>query len=383
MRILYSHRTRSADGQFVHIKSLTDALTARGHEIVLAGPGGESATKALDVGAGGGLKKLLPGALYECAEYGYSIPASRRLSANIRDHGPDILYERYNLFYHAGVWAKRRFGLPLILEVNAPLAEERARHGGLALKGFAQKSEQAIWRAADKVLPVTNVLGDHVRAAGVAEDRIAIIQNGVEAAFLAPCDGNGVRTRHGLGDKTVLGFTGFVRDWHRLDRVIDFLAASSRADLHVLIVGDGPACPALLTQARERGVADKLTITGVVQRDAMVEHVAAFDIALQPAATAYASPLKLFEYMALGKAILAPAQPNITEVLTDGRNALLFDAADDAGFERALARLVDETELRARLGAAARTALIRADYTWAGNAARVEAIAEDLSGKTQ
>ena len=381
MRILYSHRTRSADGQFVHIKALTDALTARGHEILLAGPDGESKTKALDIGAGGGLKETLPRALYECAEYGYSVPAYRRIAAIARAGAPDVIYERYNLFYHAGVWAKRRLGVPLILEVNAPLVDERSRHGGLALKPFARKSERAIWRAADMVLPVTNVLGDHVRAAGVPEDRIAVIQNGVDADFLVERDARPVRTRHGLEGKTILGFTGFMRDWHRLDRVVAFIAAAKRSDLHFLIVGDGPARSELEQLADRLGVAAQMTTTGVIQRDAIADYVAAFDIALQPAATAYASPLKLFEYMALGKAILAPAQPNIKEVLTDGDDALLFDAADDVAFNTALTRLVDDVELRTRLGGSARGALKRADYTWTGNAARVERIAEQLLGK--
>ncbi len=382
MRFLYSHRTRSADGQYVHIKALTYALTARGHEILLAGPGGESDAKALGVGAEGGVRKMLPRALYECAEYGYSFPAFARLRAMARAAAPDVIYERYNLFYHAGVWARRRLGLPLILEINAPLAEERARHGGLALKGLARKSEEAIWRAADMTLPVTDALGEYVRNAGVPEDRITVIQNGVGADFLVDRDPRGVRARLKLDGKTVLGFAGFVRDWHRLDRVLEYIAAAKRADLHLLVVGDGPAREPLERMAADLGVADQMTVVGVVQRDAIADYVAAFDIALQPAATAYASPLKLFEYMALGKAIVAPSQPNIREVLTDGGDALLFDAGDDAAFRTALARLVDDADLRARLGAAARAALLRADYTWAGNAARVEAIAERLLGKT-
>ncbi len=383
MRILYSHRTRSADGQYVHIKALTDALTARGHEILLAGPGGETNTRSLGIGAGDGIRKILPRALYECAEYGYSFPAFRRLSAVASAGAPDIIYERYNLFYHAGVWVKRRLGLPLILEINAPLVDERSRHGGLALKGLARKSEQAIWRAADMTLPVTDALADHVRAAGVPEERISVIQNGVDADFLAARNPRAIREQYGLDGKTVLGFTGFVRDWHRLDRVIDFIAAAGRADLHFLVVGDGPACPALKRRAVDLGVADQMAVTGVIQRGAMADHVAAFDIALQPAATAYASPLKQFEYMALGKAILAPAQSNIKEVLTDGDDAFLFDANDEAGFRTSLAALVSDLELRARLGSAARVTLNRADYTWAGNASRVEKIAERLLGKTK
>ncbi|GJL90479.1 glycosyltransferase family 4 protein [Hyphococcus sp.] len=376
MKFLYSHRTRSADGQWVHISAMTDALMARGHDIEICGPGLEPGdTRLLSAGGKRGLSTLLPAQLYECVEYGYSFPAHHRLLRTATSFAPDVLYERYNLFFHAGVWLKRKLRLPMILEVNAPLAFERAQHGKLALKTFAKNSEAAIWRAADKLLPVTNVLADHLRAAGVAEDRIEVIQNGVGGDFLRAHDPSLIRERYGVSQKLVLGFTGFVRDWHGMDRVVRFLADHNKNDLYLLIVGDGPARASLEELANELGVMHQMAFTGVVQRDAVAAHVAAFDVALQPAVVGYASPLKLFEYMAQGKAIIAPDQPNIREVLTDGADALLC-ASDN--FEAALARLIDDASLRARLGAAARETLAARDYTWAGNAKRVEAIAEQL-----
>lgn len=378
MKILYSHRTRSADGQYVHIRALTEALAARGHEIVKAGPEDASAgPRRLDAGAGeGGLKAALPKPVYEAAELFYSAPAYLRLAA--KADGADVLYERYNLFYHSGVRLARARRLPFILEVNAPLADERARHGGLALKPLARWSEQSIWRAADHVLPVTGVLADMIAAAGVAREKITVIANGVDADFLGDVDPRPVRARYGLEGRLVLGFTGFVRDWHGVDRVIDYMAAKKREDLHLLLVGDGNVRGDLERQAAARGVADRVTITGVMQREDVAAHVAAFDIALQPAVVGYASPLKMFEYMALGKAIIAPATANIREVLTADADGLLFDADADGAFVRALDALVEDEALRSRLGAAARNRLVARDYTWAGNARRVETIAENL-----
>jgi glycosyltransferase involved in cell wall biosynthesis len=147
--------------------------------------------------------------------------------------------------------------------------------------------------------------------------------------------------------------------------------------MHLLIVGDGPARAGLEALASELGVAERVCFTGVVQRQDMPAHVAAFDIALQPAVVDYASPLKLFEYMAQGKPILAPSQANIREVLTGGKDALLFDGS---GLEPALRALAEDAPLRERLGAAARETLVARDFTWAGNARRVEAIAERLRG---
>ncbi len=377
MKLLYSHRTRSADGQKIHIDALTSALAARGHDVVVAGP---AAADALDAHDKRGVMGLLPAPVYEWAEFAYSARGYVRLAQLAAAQKPDILYERYNLHYFAGAWLARRLGAPLILEVNAPLAEERAAHGGLALEEFARRNEAAVWRAADMVLPVTNVLAEKIAAAGVPEEKIAVMQNGVDDQFLNGADPAPVRARYGLAGKLVLGFTGFARDWHGLDRAVRHLADAGRDDLHLMIIGDGPAVAGLETLAQALGVAERMTVTGVIQRDAVPAHAAAFDIALQPAVVDYASPLKLFEYMALGKPVLAPDASNIMEVLKDGENGLLFRGE---GFGAALDMLIADEELRARLGAAARATIEREDYTWSGNARRIEAIMENLVGRKQ
>ena len=109
--------------------------------------------------------------------------------------------------------------------------------------------------------------------------------------------------------------------------------------------------------------------------------VAAFDIALQPAVVPYASPLKLMEYLVLGKAIIAPRTPNLLEVLRDGENALLFDEAASAGLEQALSQLCTNEALREKLGAGAYATIEKLDLTWDGNARRVVDLASRLIDK--
>ncbi|OYW09846.1 MAG: hypothetical protein B7Z53_02130 [Rhodospirillales bacterium 12-71-4] len=175
----------------------------------------------------------------------------------------------------------------------------------------------------------------------------------------------------------VLGFVGFVRDWHGLDKALHGIAAWRGATpLSLVVVGDGPARPGLEQLARDLGIAERVHFTGLAARQDVPRLVAGFDIALQPAAVPYASPLKVFEYMAAARAIVAPDQPNLREVLDQGETALLFDPADPAGFWAAVARLAQDGALRARLGTAARAEVLRRDLTWAGNARRVVAIAE-------
>lgn len=379
MKILYHHRTKAADGQYVHIAELTAALAAMGHELVMVGPG-EDGPRRMDAGSGAGasLRARLPGWLYEALEFGYSAVALWRLWLAWRRHQPDAIYERYNLFCPAGVWLKRLTGLPLAMEINAPLLEERSSHGELRLTRLARWTEHAAWLGADICLPVTGVLGEHIAGIGVPPARIHTVPNGVSGAFLdGTADGAEVRQRFGLDEKMVLGFTGFVRPWHGMDRAIRLLADGRLPkNAHLLIVGDGPALPGLRALAASLKVSGMVTFAGVAQREEMPSFVAAFDIALQPYAVPYASPLKLFEYMALGRPVVAPAQANIREILTHGRDALLFDPEDADGFAESIVRLAGDPALRQRLGEAGRETLQARSLTWQRNAERVTALLE-------
>jgi glycosyltransferase involved in cell wall biosynthesis len=373
MKILYHHRTRSKDGQYVHIEEMIAALRQLGHDvIVVAPPSAETESFGSDAGMVAWLKRSLPQFVYEIMELAYSLVAYRRLARAVREHKPDCLYERYNLFLPAGVWLKRKYKLPMLLEVNAPIFEERARYDGLALKGLARWSQAYAWKAADYVLPVTRVLGDIVGSYGVPPERIVVIPNGINASqFSNAPEPQAAKAALGLNGNIVLGFTGFVRDWHGLDKVISMIANDApESGRHLLVVGDGPARASLEAQADALGIRHRVTFTGVIGRDDVARYVAAFDIALQPAVVEYASPLKLFEYLALGKAIIGPAQPNLMEILTDGQNAVLFDPKAADGMAGAIGKLTSDAALRQRVGENARQTINDKQLTWRENALR-------------
>lgn len=327
------------------------------------------------------MRHRLPAWLAELLELAYSVPAYLRLRRVARDCRPEVIYERYNLFLLAGVWLRRTHGLPLLLEVNAPLAWERATHGRLCLKALAGWAERFVWRRADMLLPVSGVLADHLRAAGVPDSRIAVVPNGTRPeVYAAAANGPDRRTELGLDDgRIVYGFVGFIRPWHGLGRVLEaFAGLDARA--HLLVVGDGPARPALERRAAELGLADRITVSGAVPHAEVPGYLRAFDVALQPDVTAYASPLKLVEYMAAGCAIVAPDRPNIREIVTHAETALLVDPADDAAFAGAIRQLAGDPGLRRRLGAAAAAAIRDQGRTWDANATRVIELASRLRG---
>lgn len=381
MKILYHHRTGSKDGQAVHIQELIEAFRRLGHEVVVVGPrltekqdfGGESRLVSA-------IRSTLPGFLYELLEFSYSFVAFARLWKARRVHAPDVLYERYNLYMLAGAWLRSLTGIPYVLEVNGPLYEERLRYGGISLKFFARWSQVATWRRADRVLPVTRVLAQFVLAAGVPERRIEVIANGVDLSrFAGGLRKSSAKSRFGLENCLVLGFIGFVREWHGLSMAIELLADPKiPPGVRLLIVGDGPGRPVLERAARELGVEERVVFTGLLDREETPAAVAAFDVALQPAVTPYASPLKLFEYMALGCAIVAPKMPNIEEVLSDGDSALLFDPDDAASFRAAILRVCGDRELRRKLGASARRRIDAGGYTWDRNAERLDELIREI-----
>jgi glycosyltransferase involved in cell wall biosynthesis len=184
-----------------------------------------------------------------------------------------------------------------------------------------------------------------------------------------------MRQELNLSEKLVLGFTGFVRDWHGLDSVVSLLARpAAPANLHLMIVGEGPAVKELETQAREQGVLDRVTFAGLVERHRIAHYVAAFDIALVPRCVEYCSPLKLFEYMAVGAAIVAPDQENIREILEAGVSGLLFDPDCPEAMADAVLRLANDRTFRLKLGDAARSLIQSRGFTWRHNAERVSAI---------
>lgn len=374
MRILYHHRTRSQDGQRVHIDGLIGALRRAGHEVEIVGP----PPKREPEGRAGTSGPPRRSVLREWTELAYNVIEFVQLVRAAARFRPDAIYSRHALFVIAPVWVARRLRLPLIVEVNAPFTQERSRHGGLAFPGLARRLENGALNRAGRVIVVTQAMADLMAAQGVETDRLEVHWNGLEpGALVPPADTEGLRRGLGLEGRNVLGFVGYVRDWNRMDRTYPFLVRAPRAVL--LLIGDGPDRPRLSKEAARQGIADRVVFLGTMPREKVPAHVALFDVALLPETPAYTSPLKLLDYLVAGRAILAPDRPNIREVLTHGENGYLFDPQRPGDFDEKLEALLESESLRRRLGDAARATIARRGLTWDHNAARVVAAFEALA----
>lgn len=388
MNILYHHRTQAEDGQAVHIRSLVRAFEGLGHgvrEVALVEKTGEADpakgakdSASEDEGKGRAFPWSLvghvPRFVREIAEYAYTVPAKKRLRAAIAEQRPDFIYERYAFGNAAGVKVAKAEGIPLVLEVNSPMVLELTKTRGLSFPRHARRVETGIFKAADRVAVVTQVLGDMLVEMGVDPARIFVTPNGVHLDHFASPDRDAAREDLGIGhvDGPVLGFTGYYRDWHRLDLVIDGMKDDAAlASAHLVLVGMGPVEDELRARAAERGVGERVHFAGTRPHHRIPAILPAFDVGLVPAINPYASPLKLHEYMAAGVVPVAPDQPNLREVLTDGVDSLLFPPGDGAALNACLGRLAADASLRETLGAASRAAITERDLTWEGNARRV------------
>jgi glycosyltransferase involved in cell wall biosynthesis len=388
VRILYHHRTRAGDAQGIHIAEIQRAFRERGHEVLevaLVEAGAEAKARE-EGGQARGLAGLasrasarLPLPAREVMELGYNLVAYRRLAGAIRRFRPDFIYERYAANTFAGLAAARRHRVPFVLEVNSPLAREKAEHDGLFFTGVTRAVERRLCAGADVTIAVTRVLVGILEEEGVPPGKVVVMPNGVRREF--GTNGDGAAFRRGLGipaDVPVAGFVGWFRAWHGLERLIEAAASPEwrEARIHLVLAGDGPAMPALreLREASE-DLKRRVVLCGPVPRGEIESALASFDVAVQPAVTPYACPMKILEYMAAGRAITAPGSDNVRELLTDGESARLCPGganptSEDLG--AAVLALVRDAPLRARMGEAARRRIFERGYLWEENARRVE-----------
>jgi glycosyltransferase involved in cell wall biosynthesis len=384
-RILYHHRIRAEDGQAVHVREMIGALRALGHEVLECAlvhkADGDGNGVVSEAAAGFWEKLSMPRVATECAEILYSRQGRSRILRAARAFKPDFLYERHALHCRSALDASKRSGVPLLLEVNSPLCDEMQALALLNFPRLARETERAVLSGADRVLPVSDVLARRLCELGATADRVRVIRNGADPSHRehADTDGRALRERLGMTNgQLVLGFVGYMRDWHRLELVLEAMARVGRPEVHLVLAGAGPAMPGLMQRVETLGLGDRVHALGAVKASDVPGVCASFDAAVVPAINEYASPLKMFDSLSAGVATVASDQENIRELLTDRKTGILFVPGDVQSLSDALSEFVDDRERLAAIGRAGRDALVENDWTWEGSATRVIRAYEEL-----
>ncbi len=378
MRILYHHRTRSTDAQRIHIQEIVKAFEELGHEVDIASlvpTDAEQQNAARD--AGDALWKRLARRIpfsYDILQLAYNIVGLPMILAAVLRRRPDFIYERYALLNFSAALAARLCRIPLVLEVNSPFALEQMRDGDIRLPRFAAWSEIAICNMATRVVVVSSPLRRILERAGVTPDKIAVMPNGVCLEKFQPQAASpALLERLGLAGSTVIGFVGWFRKWHGLELLLEAFERSGLAGggVKVLLIGDGQAMPDLKNYVAQHRLESDVVFTGPLPHGEVPQYVDLIDIAVQPAANEYCCPMKIFEYMALAKPIVAPRQENIQEVLRDGEEARFFTPGDANSLASALREVAGDAVAAREMGGRCRKAITGRGFVWRENARRV------------
>lgn len=302
--------------------------------------------------------------------------------------GYDILYERYGILSYGGLIAARRLGIPLIFEINGDLLEEYVQLG-LQLSrpqwAILHLATRVMYNKAARLVPVSEILEQGiVQRWGIDPKKVNVIPNGADIdKFIYANGATGTQLRHQIGDGPVIIFVGSFEPWHGVDLLLDAFASlvSSKPEARLVLVGDGRLRSEMESRVASLDLRDRVIFTGMIDHSEVASLLKTADIAViyhrgTKAETAL-SPLKLFEYMAAGKAIVAPAVSNIERLLTHRVTGLLIPPGNPEALANALVELLENEQLRSTLGKAARQQAID-KHSWTRTISELEVIMYEL-----
>lgn len=311
-------------------------------------------------------------------ELAYSWGALPAIERIVREFRPQFVYQRLALNNLTGAIVSRRYSLPFICEYNGSIPW-MARHwdrNPLFLEGLSMKIEQTVLRTADLIVVVSDASRDELLERGLPAERILVNPNGVDVGRYHPLvGGRNIRERYGLRDRVVVGFIGSFGRWHGAEILIAAAAhlvtahPQLRSKLGILLVGDGLLRAESEIFSQKLGISDIVTFTGSVPQDEGPRYLAACDIFASPhvsnpdGSRFFGSPTKLFEYMAMGRPIIASRLEQIGSILLHEQDALLVNPDSAEDLSAAMYRLIMEPELGRRLAHSARKKAV-AEFSW-------------------
>ncbi len=381
-RIVYLRATSGpgtqAGGAASHLRGVVDALINLGAEVSLisndaiAGLDQSDARLTIVEPKAGGETR----ALFDIQN---NMVFTRAVLPLITREPPDFIYQRYARFSWSGVVATLRTSRPLFLEYNGSEVWVGRHWDGVGRLNLLARFELLNLAAAARIFVVSEVERRNLENSGIAANKIIVNPNGVDTDVFRPGVGGGdVRRELGVSpDDVLVGFVSTFGPWHGALTLAEAIKAiSTKPSVRFLLVGSGVLLGEVEQLLRSESENGRVIFTGAVDHERVPALLDACDVLVAPhvplaeGSEFFGSPTKLFEYMAMGKGIVASRLGQIGEVLTHEETALLVEPGDAGALKEAIVRLVESPELREHLGKEAREIAVRS-YTWKHNAQRV------------
>jgi glycosyltransferase involved in cell wall biosynthesis len=298
----------------------------------------------------------------------------------LKKQKPLFIYQRHSIFNACGAILSQLTGIPLILEYNGSEPWIRKKWGGLLIfKKLCYFMENFSLKRAKIITVVSKPMKEELIKRGLPEGKILVNYNGVDIEEFNPnIDGSIIRKKYNLNNEIVIGAVSTFGVWHGMPVLAQAVKSivnsilNTQYSIHFLFIGDGVQRPECERIIKENGVEDYVTFIGIVPYQEIPQYLAACDILVSPhvpnpdGTSFFGSPTKLFEYMAMGKGIVASNLAQIGEILEHKQTAWLIKPGETNDLVYGIIELIKNEKLRNTLGRNAREKVVK-KYTWQQN----------------
>lgn len=302
---------------------------------------------------------------------------------------PDLLISRLEAYTISSISLANKRKIPVIVEADGPVAYEKMNFQDQfwTHQKLVDYFEVAALTNSRLNFTVSNQLKQYFTEKGVPGDSIYVIPNGADPDRFRPdypCDE--VKQRYGLRNNLVIGFVGSFHYWHGVENLSRIILDTTRhhSNVRFLMVGDGgPLKSSLERFINDNNLLDRVYLTGLVKHEDIPQYIAAMDIVLAPYPKlefGYYSPVKLYEYLSSGKAVVASRMGQIGEVIRDGENGFLCEPDDTIQMSRKISELIQNPEVIKKVGARAREDVLN-HYSWRRRGEQLSALCEAAVSK--
>lgn len=288
-----------------------------------------------------------------------------------------FIYQRYSINAYAGLMFAKSKGIPFVLEYNSSETWTSKNWGRkYRFTHFSNEVEKALLDNADLITCVSYTLKEQLENQNIDPKKIVVTPNGVDTTIYRPSiSGKRVREKYDIKKNTVvIGFIGTFGKWHGVEILVRAFARLCSEKIysdkiHLFLIGNGVQMPVVKKMIDDLGIVNQCTLTGSIPQSDGPMYLAACDILVSPTlrnsdgTPFFGSPTKLFEYMAMGKGIIASNMEQMSEILENEKTALLVEPNNIEAVADAIERLVEDEQLRCKIGLAAREEVCKR-YTW-------------------
>jgi glycosyltransferase involved in cell wall biosynthesis len=290
-----------------------------------------------------------------------------RFNKNINKY--DLVYERFALMQSLGKFFKKKYGVLWILETNAILSSEASKESNtLFFNNVSYKFEKKAYEDCDYLVCVTNALKDQiVDEFGISSEKIIVMRNGVDVKKFIP------KNSSDFNDKDfVIGYLGSITSWSCLEILIQALYQiknNFKQNIKLEIIGDGPLKNDLEKLVNDKSLQNNVEIFGRIEQEQVPEYAKNFSIAYCNSVhgslgkKTYGSPMKLYEYMAMGIPVLGGKFEDTELLVKENETGFLFDWNDENDLVRVIMNAIQEKERLHEMGMNARSS-IEQNHSW-------------------